>query len=109
MGETSKGATGFQEGAQSKNSKHVEESRSTLHIAFRGFGGAFRSHGFCDKYVFANFIAHADECISCGEAPDLYCAEYDSSRCQKCDQLWHSHRLRRYHVLSVSLECQLSM
>ena len=29
MGETSKGATGFQEGAQSKNSKHVEESRST--------------------------------------------------------------------------------
>ena len=31
----------------------------------------------------------------------------DSSR-QKCDQLWYSHRLRRHHVLSVSLECQLS-
>ena len=51
MGETSKVATGFQEGAQSKNLKHVEESRSTLHTAFRGSGGAFRPCiAICQEY-----------------------------------------------------------
>ena len=65
---------------------------------------------FCDPILCSQiFTGCVAEYISRGEAADLYCAECDSSHCQKCDQLWHSHRLRRHHVLSVSLQCQLSI
>lgn len=51
IGETFKVVTGFQEGVQSKNPKRVEESRSTLHTAFKGSVEAFRScTAICEEH-----------------------------------------------------------
>ena len=43
-----------------------------------------------------------DECISCGEDADVFCTTCQSSRCNTCSELWHSHRLRRDHIITVS-------
>ena len=51
IGETFKVVTGFQEGVQSKNPKRVEESRNTLHTAFKGSVEAFRScTAICEEH-----------------------------------------------------------
>ena len=44
-----------------------------------------------------------DECISCGEDADMFCSTCQSSRCNTCNDLWHSHKLRRDHVITVSI------
>jgi len=49
----------------------------------------------------SNFII-TDECISCGEDADKFYNTCQSSRCLTCNDMWHSHRLRRDHVITVS-------
>ena len=41
--------------------------------------------------------------ISCGEDANIFCRTCQSSRCNTCNDLWHSHRLRRDHVTTISI------